>query len=66
VAAAAAAAAEQGLLLQYQTLESNLASLRLAARLGFGDYGRSLAFRLADDARSSSWVPHARSGRPLA
>jgi GNAT superfamily N-acetyltransferase len=66
VAAAAGAAAEAGMLLQYQTLESNLASLRLATRLGFGVYGRSLAFRVADGAGSSSWVPPARSGRPLA
>ena len=50
VAAAAGAAAERGLLLQYQTLESNLPSLRLAASLGFGAYGRSLALRLAGEA----------------
>ncbi len=66
VAAAAGAAAGEGMLLQYQTLESNPASLRLAARLGFGVYGRSLAFRVAGGARSPSWAHHARSRRSLA
>jgi GNAT superfamily N-acetyltransferase len=46
VAAAAHAAAEEGLLLQYQTLEANGPSLRIARTLGFEPYARSLAVRL--------------------
>ncbi len=46
VALAAQRAAERGLLLQYQTLESNTASMAIAARLGFEPWGRSLAVRL--------------------
>lgn len=47
VAVAAALAAGRGLLLQYQTLESNAPSLRIAAALGFEAFARSLAVRLA-------------------
>jgi GNAT superfamily N-acetyltransferase len=46
VACAASAAARHGLLLQYQTLESNRASLRIAETLGFECWARSLAVRL--------------------
>jgi GNAT superfamily N-acetyltransferase len=46
VAAAARAGAAQDLLLQYQTLESNEPSRRIASSLGFVPYARSLAVRL--------------------
>lgn len=50
VAVAAGLAAGRSLLLQYQTLESNAPSLRIAASLGFEAFGRSLAVRLAGGA----------------
>jgi GNAT superfamily N-acetyltransferase len=46
VACAARAASGHGLLLQYQTLEANRASLRIAETLGFECYARSLAVRI--------------------
>ena len=48
IAAAAQAAAARGLLLQYQTLESNRPSMRIAERLGFRLYATSLAVSLLD------------------
>ena len=46
-AAAASAGAERGLLLQYQTLEVNQPSMRIATVLGFERYAASLAVRIA-------------------
>lgn len=50
VAHAAAAALEAGLVPQYRALASNTPSLRIAARLGFVAWARSLAVRLRPDA----------------
>jgi predicted GNAT family acetyltransferase len=38
----------RGLTPQYRCLESNMASLRLSARLGFSNYGFSVAARLSE------------------
>jgi ribosomal protein S18 acetylase RimI-like enzyme len=38
----------RGLTPQYRGLESNMASLRLSARLGFSNYGFSVAARLSE------------------
>ncbi len=46
-AAAASAGAERGFLLQYQTLEANQPSMRIATVLGFERYAASLAVRIA-------------------
>jgi L-amino acid N-acyltransferase YncA len=60
VAAAAQLAAAQGLLLQYQTLVSNHASLRIADALGFASYATCLAVRLvAETARAARRAPDA-------
>jgi RimJ/RimL family protein N-acetyltransferase len=46
----AAAALERRLVAQVRTLESNVPSLAIAARLGFVPYARSLAVRLREEA----------------